>query len=137
MNHTIDHWKTIVSKPMKEVLSRERLEAFKNATHFEGPVEEIPSTYFTRFRQTEFEIFDQMEVELSQVLHGEQAYRYHEKPSIDDVIVYQSRVGELKEKRGKSGSMIFVHILTQFKRESDQVCLAESDSTVIIRVKDL
>ncbi len=131
----IAHWKGMTSSKPKEKITKEAVEKFRISTHTNGSSEMIPPTYLTRFRLTEFELFKKMGVSLSQVLHGEQLYNYKEPLKIGDEIEYQSTIQEVKEKTGKSGKMVFVHILADFIRTQDQVILASSDTTIIVRIQ--
>lgn len=93
----------------------------------------VHSTYLTRCRKGEFQIFDRMGITLSQVLHAEQTYHLLSPFQVGDELHYISRISDVKEKRSSNGRMIFVLVHTDFHSQQLDKVVATADSKLVIR----
>jgi acyl dehydratase len=105
---------------MKEVLSsrtyetkidQREMDSFAQAIR--SPASSLP-TFFTRFREGEFELLERLKIPLSSVVHGEQVYERVAEPKSGEHLLFQTMcVGDL-EKTGKMGPMRFLVFETTF-----------------------
>jgi len=79
-------------------ISQEEIEAFRRATLTE--TNGIPLTFSTRFRELEFKMLKDLEVNLQNLLHTEQTYQYLEELKEGDPIELHTEVIENKIRRG-------------------------------------
>ena len=92
----------------------------------------IPTVY-TIFRQGEFEIMNDLGIQLKQVLHADQTYTMHETLSPSEEIVFTTRLASVAEKKSKSANMAFMAFETDFVRTGDGVVVATARSTMVYR----
>lgn len=112
-----------------ETIDDRRVAAFSQAISG-SQTDTVPPTYLTRLRHGEFELLQKMGVELNQVLHGEQEYRYDRELRAGLELRYQTKLAQVLEKKGSSTSLHFLVFETEFL--TDQV-VAASKTTMIIR----
>lgn len=95
-----------------------------------------PPTFMTICRESEFELFEKLEIPLSSILHAEQLYTYGEPIRAGAELEYQTELSTVLEKSGGSGKMAFltfdtrVLIKTQANAEA-----GTSRTTVVVRQK--
>jgi acyl dehydratase len=108
------------------------LEAARAAGHPDIPA---PPTVLFGLELEESDTFDVLArhgVNLDDVLHGEQAFRYHHPVYAGDRLTFRSRFTDVYAKSG--GALTFIARHTDVLRE-DGVFVAEMDSTTIVREK--
>lgn len=103
-----------------------------NTNHSAISSRAIP-TIFTRFREGEFELLTKLGVELKQVLHAEQEYRFEASLAQDEEIRYETELRAVTEKKGKDVVMAFMIFETPFVRVSDGTVVARAKSTIVFR----
>ena len=101
-----------------------------NPSYREGEIV-APPTFATCFRDGEFTILQDLEVDLRKLLHGEQEYEYHRAIKPGDVLTCTPRIASLKSKETKKGKMAFLTTEVRVTAGDDLVCVARS--TVAIR----
>jgi acyl dehydratase len=74
--------------------------------------------------------FSELGLELSRVLHGEQAFTYHQVPVAGDVLTFSSRIADIYQK--KNGALEFVVRETRVT-DARGAPVAELTSTIIQR----
>jgi hypothetical protein len=90
-------------------------------------------TIFTLFRQGEFEIMNDLGIQLKQVLHAEQVYSLHAPLSPSEEITFTTRLASVAEKKSKTANMAFMAFETDFVRTGDGVIVASARSTMVYR----
>ncbi len=129
------------SKYYEDSVDQQRFLDFASVTHSPSSLRlesldssQVP-TIFTIFRLGEFELMEQMGLQLKQILHAEQGYDYLEllKPGIK--IRYRTELVSVHKKEGKEGALYFMTFATPIERSLDQVVLAVARSTMVYREK--
>ncbi len=125
--------------PFEESVTRERVQAFWGALGVSDKPDsrEVPPTFLTICRQGEFELFQDFGVPLTSLLHAGQEYRYFGAIEVGDVLVFETTLKEVFEKKGKSGSMCFLVFETQVQaRKSDGrlELVAQSSTNVVLKI---
>lgn len=90
-------------------------------------------TVFTIFRQGEFELMNDLGIQLKQVLHAEQQYSFLEPLSPSEEIRFATRLASVVEKKSKTAKMAFMAFETEFTRVGDGVTVATARSTMVYR----
>lgn len=113
-----------------------RIRAFADAigddnSLYQGDDPIAPPTFATCFRDGEFTILQDLNVDLRKLLHGEQEYEYHRPIKPGDVLTCTPRIASLKSKETKKGTMDFLTTEVQITANDELVCVARS--TVAIR----
>ncbi len=125
------------SAPTTFEVTREAVERFMAATDdpaiYRGePLEYAPPTFPTTFRVSVPGL--ELDGSKMQLIHGEQRYSYTRQLRIGEQITCQVRVADVRERAGKSGSMIFV-VLETTGQDAQQQPVFTARSTVIVRQK--
>jgi hypothetical protein len=92
----------------------------------------IPTIY-TIFRQGEFELMNDLGIQLKQVLHAEQIYTIHAPLSPSEEVTFTTRLASVAEKKSKTANMAFMAFETDFIRTADGVKVATARSTMVYR----
>lgn len=94
---------------------------------------EAPPTFGTTFRPVEgfLHVFQDLDIDLTRVLHGEEEYEYFKPIKPGDLLTCQTRVSNVYEKSGKSGGMTFVTMETECKNTSEELVLIRRSTTVV------
>ena len=123
------------SSVFSEKITEERIRLFCQAVGTE-PSLTAPPTFLTVFRAGEFELFDQMGLNLANVLHGEQQYVYESEIHAGDEVSFQAKLTSVLEKKGGTGRMSFLSFetLVEVKTPNPRK-VAKSKTTVIVREK--
>lgn len=90
-------------------------------------------TVFTIFRQGEFELMNDLGIQLKQVLHAEQQYELKAPLSPSEEIKFTTRLASVAEKKSKTANMAFMAFETDFVRSGDGVVVATARSTMVYR----
>lgn len=90
-------------------------------------------TLLTIFREGEFEIMNELGIQLRQVLHAEQNYEMIEPIGPSEPIRFTTRLDSVVEKKNKTGRMAFMAFETEFVRTLDGVVIATARSTMVYR----
>ncbi len=64
-------------------------------------------------------------------LHAEQHYEYHRPLVVGDVLHARGRTGEQWEKQGRSGTLKFTELITEYLDESDEVVITARTVAVL------
>jgi hypothetical protein len=96
---------------------------------------EAPPTFLTIFRKGEFELFQKLGFDLSQVLHTEQEYEYESSILAGDRVEFVTSLTHVLEKKGSRSFMQFLTFETEFRveRNSLRIRLGKSKTTIVIR----
>ena len=120
--------------PFEGEATSERIQAFCRAVG--APDESVaPATFLTVFRNAEHELFNQLNVDISRVLHTEQEFRLESPLEAGDRLIYTATLTRALEKRGGGGRLQFLTFETYFraKRGSTSVPLGTATTSVVIR----
>ncbi len=90
-------------------------------------------TVFTIFRAGEFELIDDLGIQLKQVLHAEQEYKLLSPLLPGEELGYRTTLTGVMEKKSATANMAFLIFETDFFRISDSVRLAAAKSTMVYR----
>ncbi len=90
-------------------------------------------TLFTLFRHGEFEIMNDLGIQLKQVLHAEQVYENLAPLAPSEEITFTTRLVSVVEKKSKTANMAFMAFETDFVRTADGVTVAKARSTMVYR----
>jgi hypothetical protein len=120
--------------PHREAVPAARIAAFYRAIGV-SPRAEAPPSFMTICRKGEFELFDQLVIPLSRVLHAEQEYTFEEPIRGGDEIVYSSELVQALEKRGSRGQMLFMTVETEvtIERQGKSLKAGTTRSTVVVK----
>ncbi len=90
-------------------------------------------TIFTIFRQGEFELMNDLGIQLKQVLHAEQRYELFHAFAPSEEIRFTTRLASVVEKKSKTANMAFMAFETDFVRTGDGAIVATARSTMVYR----
>ncbi len=113
-------------------LDREAVEAFGRSVSWEIPGE-VPPSFLTRFREGEFELLVSLGVELRQVLHAEQEYRWLAPLKADAQLDHRARLADVLSKGGKGGRLTFLKFDSEYLDPVTTRALAQSRTVMVIR----
>lgn len=115
-------------------ISKERMNRFFDATAWpHAPRPNSHPTIATCFRQGEFELLKTLGINLKNVLHGEQSYKYHKTIQADIEYSGQTELAQFHEKNGASGVMRFYVFKTTLVNTNTKELAMECLSTIIYR----
>lgn len=107
----------------------------------EGP--EVPATFISCLRDSEFCAFAALDLKLRQLLHAGQDYKFHAPVQVGDWITSQTVISRCAKKRGKSGEMVFMDFKNEFRKTTPAAVegqdwvlgelVAESTMTVVVK----
>ena len=122
------------SKILEEVVSEEDLRNFCEAIglDYNGSA---PPTYITVFRSSEFSLFDELDIPLSNVLHAEQEYKYHKKITPGMLMSFFTVLEKYVVKKGGTTRLHFLTFQSYFNGKQKDELLATSKTTVVVREK--
>ncbi len=122
------------SKQFREEITASRIAAFCKAVH--APVnEKAPPTFLTSFRHGEFDIFKEIGVSLSSILHGEQEYQYQDSILANDIITYTTTLAHVLAKSGNTAKLQILTLETEFiaERNQQKFPVGKARSTMVVR----
>ena len=94
----------------------------------------VPPTYLTVFRRLELEWVAKLGFQLSQILHAEQEYRFHESLRVGQEMLYRTTLANALEKKGKALTATFLVFETRFCAQEDPSReIAFSKTTLVAR----
>ena len=101
----------------KEQVTPQRLMDFCHAvgSHLDHADGVAPPTFMTVFRKGEFDLFSELGLELSKVLHGEQEFQYFNPIRAGDTVEFQTQLSHVLEKKSATGSLHFMTFHTEVK----------------------
>jgi hypothetical protein len=108
-----------------------RIEAFEKAVGAQESQTGAPPTFLTVCRQGEFDLLTQMEISLSQVLHGEQEYVSLEALLPGDRLSYTTRLGQATVK--KIGAFLIFETAVTALRASAIIEVGTARTTIMVR----
>lgn len=96
---------------------------------------EAPPTFFTILRQGEFELWRDLGIELSKVLHADQEYFYDEPVRPGDHLEYETVMTKAIEKQSRLGATRFMVFDTEFfvRRPAGLFRVGTAKTTVIVK----
>jgi hypothetical protein len=96
---------------------------------------QAPPTFLTVFRKAEFELFNQLGFDLSQVLHAEQEYEYEGVILAGDRVEFKTALTHVLEKQSTKSFMQFLTFETEIhsERNMNRLRIGKSKTTVVIR----
>lgn len=101
-------------------ITEAQLDAFRSAVRATSAG--APPTFATRFRGSEFQWLDRLQVDMHQLLHTAQEYEFHQPLSAGQAIVTTSRLLEDKSRRG----LRFVSVRTEIEADGQLAVVAET-----------
>lgn len=108
------------------------VEAFARSIAWEDS-RNVPPSFLTRFREGEFELLLRLGVELRQVLHAEQEYRWFAPLKVDSQLDHRSRLADVLSKGGKGGRLTFLKFDSEYLDPTTTRALAQSRTVMVIR----
>jgi acyl dehydratase len=94
----------------------------------------IPPTYLFCLEMMDaansLEVLTELNVDLSQVLHGEQSFAYHFPAVVGDTLTFRPRVTDVIDKKG--GAMTLIGVVSEVTRQ-DGVHIADLKRTIVVR----
>jgi hypothetical protein len=105
------------------------IDAFRKAVKM-GPGSLMPLTLVTRLRRAEFEWLSRFKIDMHQLLHTVQEYEYFGEIELGTPIQVKTRVANIKERKGKTGSTVFVEFETEVKNQSALKLIARTHFVV-------
>ncbi len=120
--------------PYHDEVTSEKIKEFCRAIG-SSELHEAPPTFLTVFRKGEFELFQKLGFDLSQVLHAEQEYQYDTPVLAGDRIEFKTALTHVLEKDGARSFMQFLTFETEFQveRDSSLLKIGKSKTTIVIR----
>lgn len=122
------------SKTFRDEITASRISAFCQSIGIpESPV--APPTFMTVFRRGEFELFQELGIELARILHAEQEYQYENPIRAGETLVFQTVMKQVLEKHTSTHLMQFATFETSFQTDSDsgQRPVGKAKTTIVIR----
>jgi len=122
------------SETLEEAVSEEDLRNFCEAIglDYNGTA---PPTYITVFRSSEFSLFDELDIPLSNVLHAEQEYNYFKKIVPGMLMTFATGLEKYVVKKGGTTRLHFLTFQTYFNDKQKDELLATSKTIVVVREK--
>lgn len=92
----------------------------------------VPYTFLTSFRDGEFKVFADLDLDLSQLLHAGHSYEFFAPLESGSRLKGQTTLHDIKHKSGKSGSLAFLSVKESFSTE-DSRPVAEVTTLIVVR----
>lgn len=105
------------------------IDAFRSAVKM-APGTLMPLTLVSRLRRAEFEWLSRFKIDMHQLLHTVQEYEYLGEIELGTPIQVKTRVANIKERKGKAGSTVFVEFETEVKNQSAVKLIARTHFVV-------
>jgi hypothetical protein len=124
------------SGPFREKITLEKIMRFRKAVGAgESQAEVAPPTFMTVLRAGEFEMFSQLGIPLSGLLHAEQEYSLSAPIRAGEELEFRTTLVQAAEKRGRSGAMHFLVVETVVSalKPGGPTAVGVSRSTVVYR----
>lgn len=127
----------------RDKITPERISAFcsaiglsKVSTNVEGTFV-APPTFMTVFRKGEFDLFQQLGIDLASILHAQQEYQYERSICSGDAILFETTLSNVLEKKGSSSQLQFITVETHVQAEtaSGVQSVGRSTTSVVVRNK--
>jgi hypothetical protein len=113
-------WVSQWSRTFHFHLTAERVQLFAQVmgvSLVEGAtLDELP-TFQTIFREGEFQLLEDMKLELKDVLHGEQEYEWLHSIPVGANLTYRTQLKQVTEKKGKGSNLFFFLFETEVENE--------------------
>lgn len=120
------------SSRIVEPITRESIDRFCRAVNAEAN-RVAPATFLTLFRKGEFELFKDLGITLSSVLHTDQEYSFDADVVAGDVLAYTTKLVSVLEKKGNTKSLLFLSFDSEFVSEVSGNNIAVSKTTCVVR----
>lgn len=115
-----------------KVVTQELLSAYFDCLGYSaGARAEVPASFFACFREAEFKVFEDLGIELRQLLHVSQNYSYFFPLKLGDKVQSLVTIERVSSRKMGSGLVVFIDLKNTYLREGIKV--AEADGTVIVR----
>lgn len=114
------------------IVTQEAVEKFfKCLSYPYAPEAEIPYSFYASIREGEFIVFNDLGVELRQLLHVSQNYTYHSHLKIGDKITSKVSINKVNSRKLGGSLVVFIELHNKYYRNNELV--AEADGNVIVR----
>jgi hypothetical protein len=114
------------------LLSQELVEKFFKALAYPfAPETELPHSLYTCLKEGEFKIFDDLGVELHQLLHVSQSFTYHSHLRLGDRVTSRASIQKINSRKLGGSLVVFLELRNQFLRKGELI--AEASGSVIVR----
>jgi acyl dehydratase len=94
----------------------------------------VPPTYLFCLEMMDndkpFEFLTELDIDLAQVLHGEQSFTYHAAVMVGDTLAFKSRVTDVVDKKGGAMTMIVVETTVTNQHGAH---VADTARTIVVR----
>jgi len=129
------------SKPYEIKVEAERIKTFTKAIgdlnqifndNFHSGVLYTPLTFPTTFGFA-FDLLENLNIDYLNLLHGEQEYEYFRPIKAGNELICQSRVTDIYEKKGQTGTIDFIVLETETKDKNTDKLVVISRTTLLIR----
>lgn len=114
------------------LLSKELVEKFFKALSYPfAPEAELPHSLYNCLKEGEFKIFEDLGVELHQLLHVSQSFTYYAHLHLGDQIKSAVSIQKVNSRKLGVGLVVFIELGNKFYRNGELV--AEASGSVIVR----
>ncbi len=116
------------------LLSKELVENFFSALSYPFAPEaeaELPHSLYTCLKEAEFVIFNDLGIELHQLLHVSQSFSFYEHLKIGDSITTLASIHKVNSRKLGGSLVVFIELKNQFMRKGKLI--AEASGSVIVR----
>lgn len=113
---------------------QDNVKAFAEGLGLSTMPQSLPPTYLTRCRRGEFELFNQLGIPLSQVLHADQEYEFFTEINIGDKLSYQTEFTHFNHKSGSSAALYFLTFETRLNRNAEAQASALARTVIVVRL---
>lgn len=110
-------------------LTKEAIDSFRQATR--SSHSQNPLTFATRFRRTEFDLLDKLQVELPTLLHTDQTYEFFSDFEVGDQVLVRTWVAEMRERSVAQVSLRIITFESEFLVQGKKKASAET--TFVVR----
>lgn len=114
------------------LLTKELVDNFFSSLSYPfAPGSELPHSMYACLKEGEFVIFNDLGVELHQLLHVSQSYTYYDHLKMGDSITSLASIHKVNSRKLGSSLVVFIELRNQFMR--DGKLIAEASGSVIVR----
>ena len=90
-------------------------------------------TYLTRCRKGEFELFQGLGVDLSEILHTDQEYEYYQDIPVGSFLQYNTEFTNVTHKNSASGGLHFLTFESRIAVKDNPMAAALARTVVVLR----
>ena len=115
-----------------KIVTQELVDEYFSCMKYPLPVRaKVPVAFYACFREAEFKVFDDLRIDLKQLLHVSQSYTYFTSLQVGDVVRSQVSIQKVSSRKMGAGLVVFLELKNEYFRNQEKV--AEADGTVIVR----